>query len=107
MASVPARAPGFYVDVGAHDPVQDSVTKLFYDRGWRGVNVEPQLAQHAALCAQRPARHQPRRRDRRDRGGTSAPRGPRGQWPQHVRRRTLARHYRDATDLDVVDREVP
>src|SRR6185436_7546882 len=33
--------PGFYVDVGAMDPVADSVTKLAYDRGWRGIDVEP------------------------------------------------------------------
>lgn len=32
---------GFYVDVGAHDPYVDSVTKAFYDRGWRGINIEP------------------------------------------------------------------
>ncbi|QIL70097.1 FkbM family methyltransferase [Diaphorobacter sp. HDW4B] len=32
---------GFYIDVGANDPVADSVTKAFYDRGWRGINVEP------------------------------------------------------------------
>lgn len=32
---------GFYVDVGANDPVADSVTKAFYDAGWRGINVEP------------------------------------------------------------------
>ena len=32
---------GFYVDIGAADPVIDSVTKLFYDRGWSGINVEP------------------------------------------------------------------
>lgn len=32
---------GTYVDVGAADPVEDSVTKLFYDRGWSGLNVEP------------------------------------------------------------------
>ncbi len=30
-----------YVDVGAGHPVENSVTKLFFDRGWRGVNVEP------------------------------------------------------------------
>jgi hypothetical protein len=33
---------GFYVDVGAYDPDDDSVTRLFYDRGWRGINIEPQ-----------------------------------------------------------------
>lgn len=32
---------GFYIDVGANDPVADSVTKLFYDRGFCGINVEP------------------------------------------------------------------
>jgi FkbM family methyltransferase len=32
---------GFYVDVGAGDPVVDSVTKLFYDAGWNGINIEP------------------------------------------------------------------
>ncbi len=31
---------GFYVDIGAQDPVFDSVSKAFYDRGWRGVNVD-------------------------------------------------------------------
>ncbi len=33
---------GFYVDVGAFDPDYDSVTKLFYERGWHGINIEPQ-----------------------------------------------------------------
>ncbi len=32
---------GFYVDVGAWHPTQDSVTKTFYDRGWTGINIEP------------------------------------------------------------------
>lgn len=32
---------GFYIDVGAQDPVNDSVTKAFYDLGWRGINIEP------------------------------------------------------------------
>ncbi|WP_457750364.1 FkbM family methyltransferase [Sulfurimonas sp.] len=34
---------GFYIDVGANDPLHDSVTKAFYDAGWQGVNVEPEL----------------------------------------------------------------
>jgi len=33
--------PGFYVDVGAHHPFRFSNTKLLYDRGWRGINIEP------------------------------------------------------------------
>ena len=32
---------GVYVDVGGWDPDEDSVTRLFYDRGWRGVDIEP------------------------------------------------------------------
>jgi FkbM family methyltransferase len=32
---------GFYIDVGAQDPVLDSVTKAFYDLGWRGIDIEP------------------------------------------------------------------
>lgn len=40
---------GFYVDVGAHHPVDDSVTKLFYLKGWRGINVEPQIEQFKLL----------------------------------------------------------
>ncbi len=36
-----ALSRGFYVDVGAGDPVTNSVTKLFYDAGWDGINIEP------------------------------------------------------------------
>ena len=32
---------GFYIDVGANDPITDSVTNLFYDNNWRGINIEP------------------------------------------------------------------
>jgi FkbM family methyltransferase len=32
---------GTYVDVGAYHPVEDAVTKAFYDRGWHGINIEP------------------------------------------------------------------
>ena len=47
------QASGFYVDVGANDPTRDSVTRHFYDAGWRGVNVEPLPDMHARLIAQR------------------------------------------------------
>src|SRR5438552_1382003 len=46
---------GFWVDVGAGDPVVDSVTAAFAERGWRGVNVEPLPFEHERLCAARPA----------------------------------------------------
>jgi FkbM family methyltransferase len=32
---------GFYVDVGAFHPEIASVSKLFYDKGWSGINIEP------------------------------------------------------------------
>jgi FkbM family methyltransferase len=45
---------GFYVDVGAHDPLHDSVTAWFYEQGWSGVNIEPVPEFHARLVAARP-----------------------------------------------------
>jgi hypothetical protein len=45
---------GFYIDVGAQDPVQDSVTKAFYEQGWRGINIEPVMHWFDRLCADRP-----------------------------------------------------
>lgn len=47
-------ARGFYIDVGAADPTQHSVTRAFYDRGWHGVNVEPSLEHFLQIEAQRP-----------------------------------------------------
>ena len=32
---------GCYVDIGAQHPIIDSVSKVFYEHGWRGVHVEP------------------------------------------------------------------
>ena len=49
----PPGRPGFYIDVGANDPVVDSVTKHFYDLGWRGVNVEPASDPFERLLQQR------------------------------------------------------
>ena len=45
---------GFYIDVGANDPTIDSVTKAFYDSGWRGINIEPILSHHSDLVRDRP-----------------------------------------------------
>ncbi|MBV8528498.1 MAG: FkbM family methyltransferase [Candidatus Dormibacteraeota bacterium] len=45
---------GFYIDVGAYDPTEDSVTRHFYDLGWRGINIEPQAKYAARLRAARP-----------------------------------------------------
>jgi FkbM family methyltransferase len=45
---------GFYIDVGAQDPVIDSVTKAFYDRGWHGINIEPNEEYFEKLQRERP-----------------------------------------------------
>ncbi len=45
---------GFYIDVGAQHPVIYSVTKAFYDRGWRGINVEPNPEYFQLLREERP-----------------------------------------------------
>ena len=45
---------GFYIDIGAQDPVVDSVSLGFYENGWRGVHVEPTPAYAQALRDARP-----------------------------------------------------
>lgn len=45
---------GFYVDVGASYPEDDSVTKLFYDKGWSGINIEPIKSIYQLLVKNRP-----------------------------------------------------
>lgn len=45
---------GRWIDVGANHPVNDSVTKNFYDLGWRGINIEPVQYFHDLLVQQRP-----------------------------------------------------
>jgi hypothetical protein len=42
---------GFYIDVGASDPVEHSVTRAFYDAGWRGINIEPLPAHIEAFAS--------------------------------------------------------
>lgn len=45
---------GFYLDVGAQDPIVDSVSKAFYEKGWRGVHVEPTATYANLLRLDRP-----------------------------------------------------
>jgi FkbM family methyltransferase len=47
-------ATGFYVDVGANDPDIDNVTRVFYERGWSGINIEPLSANSVELRMKRP-----------------------------------------------------
>jgi FkbM family methyltransferase len=48
------KTDGFYIDVGAMDPVVHSVTCHFYEQGWHGINVEPVHHHFARLVAERP-----------------------------------------------------
>lgn len=45
---------GFYIDIGAQHPVTDSVSKAFYEKGWRGIHVEATPAYAALLRQDRP-----------------------------------------------------
>ncbi len=45
---------GFYVDCGAYHPTRHSVTRAFYERGWRGINIEPVATLLENFIAQRP-----------------------------------------------------
>ncbi len=45
---------GFYIDIGAAWPDEHSVTKAFYDKGWKGINIEPNLNHFHRLEIERP-----------------------------------------------------
>ena len=45
---------GFYIDVGAQDPVIDSVSMGFYEQGWRGCHIEPTRQYSEKLRRARP-----------------------------------------------------
>ena len=45
---------GRYVDVGANDPVDFSITYAFYQRGWSGITIDPVHAYAEKLRAVRP-----------------------------------------------------
>lgn len=40
---------GFYIDVGAAWAFHHSITKLFYDAGWTGINIEPSNSHFSEL----------------------------------------------------------
>ena len=45
---------GHYIDIGAQDPVVDSVSKAFHNKGWQGVHIEPATGYTDMLRQQRP-----------------------------------------------------
>ena len=48
------RGGGRYIEIGANDPLVDSISWAFYERGWRGITAEPVPALAAAHREQRP-----------------------------------------------------
>jgi len=45
---------GCYIDIGAWDPVVDSVSMFFYTQGWRGIHAEPNPSYAKKLREARP-----------------------------------------------------
>lgn len=54
LARLLSQPQGFYVDVGAHHPFRFSNTHAFYERGWTGINIEPDPEGFEALQRHRP-----------------------------------------------------
>jgi FkbM family methyltransferase len=96
---------GRYVDVGAGYPVEDSVTKHFYDLGWRGINLEPVPSLAEELSRARPedvnlvvaVGAKP---------GNAALHVVLGQWGRSTLDDGIARTYREDHDWQVRDVEV-
>lgn len=44
---------GFFVDVGANHPKRYSNTQLLYERGWHGINIEPNMSAVRGFMRQR------------------------------------------------------
>ena len=98
------ESKGFYIDVGAYNPVEHSVTKQFYDRGWRGINIEPNPKPFGVLVAERD-------RDVNLNIGLSNRRGeltlfdaPGACWSVD---RDMVTGYFGAAPADVVERSIP
>src|ERR1700730_17659307 len=49
----PVNQMGFYVDIGAGHPRFENDTFPLYQRGWRGINIEPSYGFHTALMEER------------------------------------------------------
>jgi FkbM family methyltransferase len=47
------QSTGFYIDVGANDPVENSITQHFYEKGWTGINVDPAPGPFAKIARDR------------------------------------------------------
>lgn len=45
---------GVYIDISANNPENQNNTKLFYERGWTGVNIEPDVSGYEQFLKKRP-----------------------------------------------------
>ena len=45
---------GVYIDIGANHPSILNNTKRFYDRGWNGINIEPDTINYSKFLDERP-----------------------------------------------------
>jgi FkbM family methyltransferase len=48
------KEKGAYIDVGASGPYEDSISRYFYENGWRGINIEPVQKWHQEFLKSRP-----------------------------------------------------
>jgi len=48
-----SKKRGYYVDVGAHNPHKYNNTKRFYEKGWKGINIEPNPLLYKKFVEQR------------------------------------------------------
>lgn len=88
---------GTWIDVGAGHPVEDSVTKHFYDRGWRGVNIEPAEHEFQMLCEQRPGDRNLKLAISDHEGEAVLHVAPRELWGASTLERTIAAGYSGTT----------
>ncbi|OGC45495.1 hypothetical protein A2V49_02590 [candidate division WWE3 bacterium RBG_19FT_COMBO_34_6] len=47
------KKKGFYIDIGAYDPTLGSNTKRFYNKGWSGINIEPDFDRYNKFLKKR------------------------------------------------------
>ena len=47
------KMKGFYVDIGANDPIRSNNTMRFYQRDWSGINIEPNVHCYLRIAAKR------------------------------------------------------
>jgi FkbM family methyltransferase len=47
------KRDGFYVDIGANDPLNSNNTMRFYRKGWSGINIEPNIRCYRRIVERR------------------------------------------------------